>query len=227
MGIVMNSLRDRKEALSLIVSRLWVAVVSVLVVTLFAPVGAQVEEAERVVESSRVLDEIMEASDSGVPGSIMDKADAIAIFPSTLKAGFIFGGHRGHGVISARDEETGDWSVPAFLTLTGGSFGLQIGAQSVDVVLVNMNPRGLESLLQNQFKIGGDASAVVGPVGRDLEASTDIQLQAEILSYSRTRGLFAGVSLEGADDPGRPRCERAVLWLSPSLCGHRARGQRR
>ena len=91
------------------------------------------------------------------------------------------------------DEETGDWSVPAFLTLTGWSVGLQIGGQSVDVVLVIMNRRELEKLLQNQFKIGGDASAVVGPVGRDFEASTNIQMQAEILSCSRTRGLFAGV----------------------------------
>ena len=163
-----------------------------------ASAEAQIEEAERLIESSRVLDELMDTSEDGIPRSIIVDADAIAVFPSTLKAGFIFGGHRGRGVISVRDEETGSWSVPAFLTLTGGSFGLQIGGQSVDVVLVIMNRRGLEKLLQNQFKIGGDASAVVGPIGRDLEASTDIQLQAEILSYSRTRGLFAGVSLEGS-----------------------------
>ncbi len=173
-----------------------------------ASAEAQIEEAERLIESSRVLDELMDTSEDGIPRSIIVDADAIAVFPSTLKAGFIFGGHRGRGVISVRDEETGSWSVPAFLTLTGGSFGLQIGGQSVDVVLVIMNRRGLEKLLQNQFKIGGDASAVVGPIGRDLEASTDIQLQAEILSYSRTRGLFAGVSLEGstirADRDRRP-----------------------
>ena len=175
-----------------------VTVTFVFVVGWLTPAEAQIEEAERLIESSRVLDEIMDAADAAIPRSIIADADAIAIFPSTFKAGFIFGGHRGRGVISVRDEETGRWSVPGFLTLTGGSFDLQIGGQSVDVVLVVMNRRGLEKLLRNQFKIGADASAVVGPVGRDLEASTDIQLQAEILSYSRTRGLFAGVSLEGS-----------------------------
>lgn len=162
---------------------------------------AQTEEAERVVRARQVVDEIMDASDASIPRAVLENADAVAVFPSTFKAGFIFGGHRGRGVISARTEGAdgaGQWSNPAFLTLTGGSFGLQIGGQSVDVVLVIMNRRGLEKLLQNEFKIGGDASAVVGPLGRDLEASTDILLQAEILSYSRTRGLFAGLSLEGA-----------------------------
>ncbi len=130
----------------------------------------------------------MEAPDNAIPRAILDKAEAVAIFPNTVKAGFIFGGHRGKGVISARNEQ-GEWSTPAFLTLTGGSFGLQIGAQSVDLILVIMNRRGLEKLLQNEFKIGGDASAVVGPIGRDTEASTDLTLRAEILSYSRTRGL--------------------------------------
>ena len=176
----------------------WFSVGLCLVLAFSAPLVAQTEEAERVVLSTRVLAEIMDAPDAAIPGAVLERAEAIAVFPSTLKAGFIFGGHRGRGVISARREGTGSWSVPAFLTLTGGSFGLQIGGQSVDVVLVIMNRRGLEKLLQSEFKIGGDASAVVGPLGRDLEASTDILLQAEILSYSRTRGLFAGVSLEGS-----------------------------
>ena len=176
----------------------WCSVLLLGVLASSVPLMAQTEEAERVALSTRVLAEIMDAPDAAIPGAVLERAEAIAVFPSTLKAGFIFGGHRGRGVISARREGTGDWSVPAFLTLTGGSFGLQIGGQSVDVVLVIMNRRGLEKLLQSEFKIGGDASAVVGPVGRDLEASTDILLQAEILSYSRTRGLFAGVSLEGS-----------------------------
>ena len=98
----------------------------------------------------------------------------------------------------ARDPKAGTWSEPAFLTLTGGSFGLQIGGQSVDLILVIMNRRGLENLLRNEWKVGGDASAVIGPVGRDVEASTDIQMRAEILSYSRTRGVFAGVTLHGS-----------------------------
>ena len=158
---------------------------------------AQDDENKRLKTATTVFEEIMDAPDKAIPGAILDKAAAVAIFPSTLKAGFIFGGHRGKGVISARNEQ-GEWSTPAFLTLTGGSFGLQIGAQSVDLILVIMNRRGLEKLLQNEFKIGADVSAVVGPIGRDIEASTDLTLHAEILSYSRTRGLFAGITLKGS-----------------------------
>ena len=158
---------------------------------------AQDDEIKRLKTATTVFEEIMEAPDNAIPRAILDKATAVAIFPSTVKAGFIFGGHRGKGVISARNEQ-GEWSTPAFLTLTGGSFGLQIGGQSVDLLLVIMNRRGLEKLLRNEFKIGGDASAVVGPLGRNLEASTDLTLRAEILSYSRTRGLFAGITLKGS-----------------------------
>ncbi len=175
-----------------------VGVWCVVVLCWTMPVAAQSDEAKRVSLAATVVDEIMAAPDGGVPGSVLDNADAIAIFPSTIKAGFIFGAHRGRGVIIGRDPESDTWSSPAFLTLTGGSFGLQIGGQSVDLVLIVMNRRGLENLLRNEFKVGGNASAVVGPVGRDVEASTDIQLQAEILSYSRTRGVFAGVVLKGS-----------------------------
>ena len=160
--------------------------------------SAQSDETERLTMATIVMDEIMEAPDSAIPRSVLDGAAGVAIFPSTIKAGFIFGGHRGKGVVLARDPETGAWSAPAFLTLTGGSFGFQIGGQSVDLVLIVRNQRGLENLLRNEWKIGGAASAVVGPVGRDVEASTDIQLRAEILSYSRTRGLFVGVTLQGS-----------------------------
>ncbi len=173
-----------------------VGVVSIVVGSL--PAWAQSDEAERVGEAATVMEEIMAAPDGGIPTSILEAADAIAIFPSTIKAGFVFGGHRGRGVIIGRDAESGAWSPPAFLTLTGGSFGLQIGGQSIDLILVVMNERGVENLLRNEFKVGGDASAVVGPVGRDIEATTDIQLRAEILSYSRTRGVFAGVTLKGS-----------------------------
>ena len=172
---------------------------AVLVLALaVAPAAAQSDEAERVSRATTVFEEIMEAPDAAIPRAVLDRAEAVAIFPNTIKAGFVFGGHRGRGVITALNRETGAWSPPAFLTLTGGSFGLQIGGQAVDLVLVVMNRRGLENLLRNEFKIGGDASAVVGPLGRDAEASTDIQLRAEILSYSRTRGLFAGVSIKGS-----------------------------
>jgi lipid-binding SYLF domain-containing protein len=145
-----------------------------------------------------VLQEIMDAGDRSVPRSIMQKAQAIAIFPSLLKGGFIVGGQHGRGVLSAKDPKTGTWSSPAFLTITGGSLGAQIGAQAVDLLLVVQNRRGLEQLVSNQFKIGADASVAAGPVGRDASAATDIQMRAQILSYSRTRGLFAGVTLNGS-----------------------------
>lgn len=156
------------------------------------------DEAARLEEGILVLDEIMDAPDAAIPRAILDRAVAVAVFPSTVKAGFFLGGQRGRGFIAGKDPDTGAWSAPAFLTLTGGSIGLQVGAQSADVILLIQNRRGLRRLLDNQFKLGGDVSAVVGPVGRSLEASTDLQLTAEILSYSRTRGVFAGAALGGA-----------------------------
>jgi lipid-binding SYLF domain-containing protein len=159
--------------------------------------AAQTDEARRISDAVLVLDEIMGAGDQSVPSAIMQKAEGIAVFPSLLKGGIIIGGQRGRGVLSARDPKTGEWSSPAFLTITGGSFGAQLGAQAVDLVLVIQNRRGLEQLVRNQFKIGADASVAAGPVGRDASASTDIQMRAQILSYSRTRGLFAGVSING------------------------------
>lgn len=177
------------------------AVVATLAVLAFAVQSfAQegVRESDRVKEAVVVLEEVMGASDSAVPRAILERAEAIAVFPSLVKAGFVVGGQRGHGLISVRDPKTGAWSSPAFLTITGGSIGLQIGAQAVDLVMVVQNRRGLDQLLRNQFKIGADAAVAAGPVGRDTSASTDIQLRAQILSYSRTRGLFAGVTLSGS-----------------------------
>lgn len=174
------------------------AVAGLLLLSAPAGAGATDGEAARLDEGILVLDEIMGAPDSAVPQSILERAVAVAVFPSTVRAGFIFGGQRGRGFIAARNPATGVWSAPAFLTLTGGSFGLQAGAQQADVVLLVQNPRGLTRLLGNRFKLGGDISAAVGPVGRSLEAATDLQLTAEILSYSRTRGAFAGLTLSGA-----------------------------
>jgi len=158
----------------------------------------QSDEAERITKAGVVLDEIMAARDSSIPTSILSTAEAIVVFPSTLKGAFIVGAQRGRGIISVRDRAKGGWSNPAFLTITGGSVGLQIGGQELDIVLVVRNRRGIENLLKNQFEVGGEASAAAGPVGRDTSASTDIQMRAEMLSYSRSRGLFAGVSLRGA-----------------------------
>lgn len=154
------------------------------------------DEAKRVRDATTVFGEIMGAGDKAIPRAILGKAEGIAIFPDTVKAGFIVGGTRGRGILSVRSA-TG-WSAPAFMTLTGGSFGLQIGGQAADIILVINDRRGLENLVRNQFKIGADASVAAGPVGRDAQASTDIQLRAQILSYSRARGLFAGVTINGS-----------------------------
>ena len=167
-----------------------------MLLSAIAPAAAQSDQADHVREAGVVLGEIMAASDSAIPSAILAKAEAIAVFPSTVKGAFIFGAQRGRGVISVRNGSA--WSMPAFLTVTGGSFGFQIGGQAVDIVLVVMNRRGLENLLQNQFEVGGEASVTAGPVGRDAAASTDVQMRAQILSYSRSRGLFAGVTLNGS-----------------------------
>lgn len=154
-------------------------------------------EGKRVADATLVFNEIMDAGDSAIPSAILDKAEGIAVFPTTIKAGLLVGGQRGRGILSVRGE-SGTWSAPAFLTLTGGSIGLQIGAQATDLVLVIMNRRGLENLVRNQFKVGADASVAAGPVGRDAQAATDIQMRAQILSYSRARGVFAGVTINGS-----------------------------
>ena len=156
------------------------------------------DEAKRILAAGTVLEEIMDAADKSVPRSIMEKAEGIAVFPSLIKGGIVVGGQRGRGILSVRDKKTGGWSSPAFLTVTGGSIGAQFGAQAIDLVLVINNQRGLEQLVKNQFKIGADAAVAAGPVGRDASASTDIQMRAQILSYSRARGLFAGVTLNGS-----------------------------
>jgi lipid-binding SYLF domain-containing protein len=156
------------------------------------------DEVKRVGAATTVLNEMMKARDKAIPGSILEKAEAIAIFPGVKKAGFVVGGQWGRGIISVRDASTRNWSSPAFLTMTGGSVGAQIGGTEVDVILVIMNRAGVEHLLSNQVKLGGEISAAAGPVGRAGEASTDLQMQAQILSYSRSRGLFAGATVNGS-----------------------------
>jgi lipid-binding SYLF domain-containing protein len=137
----------------------------------------------------------MAAPDKGIPDEILEGAECVAVFPSVIKAGFVFGGRGGRGVASCRTAR--GWSAPAFFDLKGGSFGLQIGAQSTDFILLFMNARGLDRLIGDKFEIGGDASVAAGPVGRQAGASTNIRLDAEILSYSRSKGLFAGLELKG------------------------------
>jgi SH3 domain-containing YSC84-like protein 1 len=151
---------------------------------------------DRVQTSSTVLSQIMSAPDRAIPDGIMSGAKCIAIIPSSLKASFVFGANYGKGVATCRTEH--GWSAPVFFLLTGGSFGLQAGGQASDLVLIIRTDDGMQHLLQSRFKLGGDASAAAGPVGRDAQASTDLTLRAQVLTYSRSRGLFLGVSLSGA-----------------------------
>ncbi len=153
---------------------------------------------ERLQNATTVINEIENTPDGGIPNSIVSKATCIAVIPSVKKAAFIVGGSYGQGVVTCRVPGKG-WSAPVFIRLAGGSFGFQIGGQATDLVLVAVNQKGFQDLLHNKFKIGADASAAAGPVGRNASASTDIQLNAELLSYSRAKGLFAGIDLNGAD----------------------------
>lgn len=154
---------------------------------------------DRIHESALVIREILGMPD-GIPRDLLNKADCIVIYPSVKKAAFVVGGSYGRGVITCRKghDFSGGWSAPAMFALEGGSFGFQIGAEATDFVLLIMNESGARSVLSSKVKLGGDASVAAGPVGRDASAETDIVLKAEILSYSRAKGLFAGVSLEGS-----------------------------
>lgn len=151
----------------------------------------------RVKNSSRVLDEIMQTPERRIPERMLRDAYAVAIIPDVVKAGLVIGGRRGRGVIAVRGAD-GVWSHPSFLTLTGASIGFQAGVQSTDVILVFRSQRGVDSIVNGKFTLGADASVAAGPVGRTAQAATDADLKAEIYSYSRARGLFAGVALDGA-----------------------------
>ena len=156
------------------------------------------EVEDRVVRGATVLREIMEAPDGGIPQDLLDKSTCVAVIPGMKKGGFIFGANYGRGLMSCRiDNGNGPWSAPSMFRLEGGSFGLQIGAQSVDLVLMIMNLSGLESLLDSKFTLGGDASVAAGPVGRTASAETDAWMSAKILAYSRARGLFGGLIIKG------------------------------
>src|ERR1700741_3793039 len=151
---------------------------------------------ERLQAAGTVLDEIQGAPDNGIPEEILGSAECVAVVPSMIKGGFIVGARYGRGVASCRTPQ--GWSAPAFFTVAGGSFGLQIGGQAVDLVMLVMNYDGMHKLLSSKFKLGGDASVAAGPVGRHAAADTDWKLRAQILSYSRARGIFAGFGLRGA-----------------------------
>ena len=161
------------------------------------PAQAGVKEDTKANDAARVLAEIMRIPETSVPSKMFSEAHAIAVFPDVVKAGLVIGGRRGKGLISVRSAD-GTWSNPSFVTLTGGSIGFQAGVQSSDVILVFRSPRGVDNIVNGKFTLGADAAVAAGPVGRTAQASTDGQLKAEIYSYSRSRGLFAGVALDGA-----------------------------
>ena len=179
-------------------------------VVLAADAKAKQKQEDRLENAGTVMNEVLNVPDS-IPQALLDKAKCVVVLPSVVKAAFIFGGSYGRGAMVCRSGEnfTGPWGAPAMYVLEGGSFGLQIGGEATDFVLLIMNERGASSLLHSKVKLGGDLSAAAGPVGRSTEANTDAYLRSEVLTYSRARGLFAGVSLEGA-------------WLRPDNEGDEA-----
>ncbi|MHC1478801.1 lipid-binding SYLF domain-containing protein [Frateuria aurantia] len=176
-------------------SRLVLLVVAVFSVSM--PVWADDGPTDQARESLRVLREIMDTPDKSIPVDLLRDARAVAVIPDVLKVGFIFGGRRGEGLISVKQPD-GSWSYPSYVVIAGGSFGLQVGVSKTDLVLVFRTQRGVDSLVSGKFTIGADASAAAGPVGRTAGAATDGALNAEIYTYSRARGLFAGIALDGA-----------------------------
>jgi SH3 domain-containing YSC84-like protein 1 len=195
-GTVMKRLTELKRTGAFILSS------ACLILSAVTIAESQSKNAKRVTEATReaqkaaeVFTEVMNVPDRAIPQKLLDKAEAIAVFPGVIKAGFIIGGRGGYGAISRRIK--GGWSAPAFFNLAGGSIGLQIGASKTDFVLLFMNDEALGGLLKDKFEIGGEGSAAAGPVGRSTSASTDLLLKAGIISYSRSKGLFAGLELKG------------------------------
>ena len=162
-----------------------------------APAATETKEVKQLQKAADVLDEIMGAPDKGIPRDLLDKAVCVGIVPSEIRGAFILGGEYGRGVLVCRKDGNGSWGAPSLFTLGGANVGFQVGGKATDVVFLVMNAAGAKKLVADSVKFGADVSATAGPVGRTAEGATDLQLHAEIISYSRTRGLFAGVSLEG------------------------------
>jgi len=189
---VNSSLKGDKKKLK----RLLIVTSLVLLVTVTAIASDREEDVSRTHKAAQVFREIMNTPDKGIPQDLLDSAKCIAIIPGDVKFAFVFGGSYGRGVATCRTEH--GWSAPMFVAIDGGSVGYQIGGSSTDIVMLFMNDHALQSLLSDKFKLGADASVAAGPVGRSAAAGTDLKLSAEILSYSRAKGVFAGVSLDGA-----------------------------
>ena len=202
----------------------WI-LIAVLATACVSPVAAEDKLEQRVHNATEAYRELLRGPDRGVPEALLKNCHCVAVFPHVLKGALGWGAEYGHGVISCRNA-AGDWSPICFLTLTGGSAGFQIGGESSDFVLFFMTDRGARSLLSSKFTLGGKASVAAGPSGRSAQASTDIKLSAEIYSYARARGLFAGVSLEGArlapDEKSNRSFYRAAVVPESLLFSHRA-----
>jgi lipid-binding SYLF domain-containing protein len=179
-------------------TRVWLGI-SLLVAVIASPAFGQKKEQDRVSNAGTVMQEIVNIPDD-IPQDVLDKADCVVVLPSVLKFALGIGGSYGRGVMTCRGGKDfkGPWGAPAMMALEGGSFGLQLGGQATDFVLLLMSPRSAQNILASKVKLGGDVSAAAGPVGRTASAETDVTMRAEILSYSRARGLFAGVSLAGS-----------------------------
>jgi lipid-binding SYLF domain-containing protein len=185
-------------------------------VLLFAfPAAAASREEQRVADSADVLDQFLRMPEQSIPPAMLSRAYAVAVVPSVVRIGFGLGARRGKGILVVRQDD-GSWSNPAFITLTGGSFGFQAGVQRTDVVLVFKTRRGVDNIANGKLTLGADASIAAGPVGRSVEGATDIRFQAEIVSYSRARGIFAGVSFAGSGVT-MDRKANAAFYSSPSM----------
>jgi lipid-binding SYLF domain-containing protein len=175
--------------------RLFLLLLPILVA---APLFAQKDSDERLKAAAGVMQDIMQAADKGIPQDLLEKAECVIVVPNLKKGGFIVGGKYGRGFFSCRKRSGVGWAAPAGVKVEGGSFGLLIGGAETDVIMLVMNRKGADSLLSSKFTLGGDISAAAGPVGRDSTAQTDAKMRAEILTYSRQRGVFGGISLDGS-----------------------------
>jgi lipid-binding SYLF domain-containing protein len=173
------------------------AIVTFIALLLALPAAAATREERRVADAADVLDQLLRIPERSIPPALLSRAYAVAVIPNVVKVGFGIGARRGRGILVVRQDDN-SWSNPAFITMTGGSIGWQVGAQSTDVILVFRTRKGVERIANGKFTLGADASVAAGPVGRHTSVATDIRFQAEVVSYSRSRGLFAGVAFEGA-----------------------------
>mgnify|MGYP001821293301 CR=1 FL=1 len=191
------------------------AIITVLMLAFTSTAHAATREEQRVADAADVLDQLLRIPEKTIPPSLLSRAYAVAVIPNVVKAAFGLGARRGKGILVVRQDDN-SWSNPAFVTLTGGSFGWQVGAQSTDIILVFKTRKGVDGIANGKLTLGADASVAAGPVGRHTSVATDLVFKAEVVSYSRSRGLFAGIALEGAGVT-MDRKANAAFYSSPSM----------